>query len=145
MLHYVGGQLKPDFPEDKHLCRAIPRKHAQIAPAAFLARVLLRNFCLRKRPSFLASQRFAQENPTPCLHYLSGFNSLPLENDFYQYTFPIPPYLKQVEGDGKFAIYLPLPFSRNYPVQPLIRQGSGKSPLPVWPACFSGLQNHIYR
>jgi len=35
------------------------------APAASLTRVRLRNFCLRKRPSFLASRRFAQENPTP--------------------------------------------------------------------------------
>jgi hypothetical protein len=32
----------------------------------------LRNSCLRKRPSFLVSRRFAQENPTLCSNDLSG-------------------------------------------------------------------------
>lgn len=35
-------------------------------PAATFARVQLQNFCFRKRPSFLASRRSAQEYPTPC-------------------------------------------------------------------------------
>jgi hypothetical protein len=62
------------FHWDKHLCRAIPCKHAHCAPAASFARVRLRNFCLCKRPSFLASRRFAQENPTLCSNDLFGIN-----------------------------------------------------------------------
>gem|GEM_PF-5561844 len=45
----------------------IPRKHAHSVQATAFARVRLRNFCLRKRPSFLASRRFAQEDPTRVL------------------------------------------------------------------------------
>ena len=44
---------------DEHLYRDFPRKQAHFAPAVSIARVRLRNFCLRKRPSFLASRRFA--------------------------------------------------------------------------------------
>jgi hypothetical protein len=42
---------------------SIPRKHARSTPAATFARVNLRNFCLHKRPSFLASRRFAKGKP----------------------------------------------------------------------------------
>jgi len=50
----------------------IPRKHALFVPATTFTRVRLRIFCLRKRPSFLASRRFAQENPTHALMANSG-------------------------------------------------------------------------
>ena len=41
----------------------IPCKHAHSVPATPFARVQLRNFCSRKRPSFLASRRFAKGIP----------------------------------------------------------------------------------
>jgi len=55
-----------------------PRKHAHVArgltsqlnraaPAASIAPARLRNFCLLKRPSFLASRGFSQNNLTPPL------------------------------------------------------------------------------
>jgi len=47
------------------------------APAATFARVRLRNFCIRKRPSFLASRRFAQGIPDTIvlMNYLDSITS----------------------------------------------------------------------
>jgi len=58
----------------------IPRKHAHSVPTTTIARVRLRNFCFRKRPSFLVSQRFAKENPTPCSNDLFEFNRVKEKN-----------------------------------------------------------------
>ncbi len=53
-----------NLPSDEPLCRDILRKHAPSTPAASLAPVRLRNFCLHTRPSFLVSRGFTPDNPT---------------------------------------------------------------------------------
>jgi hypothetical protein len=58
----------------------------------------LQNFCFRKRPSFLASRRFAQENPTSCSHYLSGFNQCP---SFLITSGTVHPLLSHLAGTPK--------------------------------------------
>ena len=53
------------------------------APAASLARVRLRNFCLRKRPSFLASRRFAYGITDTHGNDKFGINNLVCGDVFY--------------------------------------------------------------
>ena len=75
-------QINPDLSLESCWCRTIPLKHAHVArlrsqlnraaPAAPIARVRLRNFCIRKRPSFLASRRFAPGYPNTFLTIYSG-------------------------------------------------------------------------
>jgi len=71
---FSTGRFKhrPEFSIRICICVGHSPQTRSFAPAALLTRVRHRNFCGRKRPSFLASRRFAWENPTPCSHSLSG-------------------------------------------------------------------------
>lgn len=56
---YDCSSYNPKFVVRKSMGVGHSSQTRSFAPAATLARVRLQNFCLRKRPSFLASRRFA--------------------------------------------------------------------------------------
>ena len=95
-------RLIQDLSLESYRYRTIPLKHAHSAPAASIARVRLRNFCIRKRPSFLASRRFAPGySDTFLTHFGLIFSTIAhfLAEFLYLQSDPVPHFL-----------YLPEPF-----------------------------------